>query len=143
MKPAGFVMALALLSAFMPEKATLDITITGLHENKGVIRISVYTAPDQYPYQPWRTYTVTKDSLREGVLHTVIDDLEPGLYGLCMLDDENESGQMDNNFLGLPAEGFAFANNVRPFLKKPDYSQIQFRLLPGFNHIDLITRYKT
>ena len=142
MKTAGFIFALCLLSAFEIEKTTLEIRISNIRNRYGVVRISVYTAPVQYPYNPWRTYTVSKDSLRAGVIQTTIRDLEPGIYGLCFLDDENRSGQMENNMIGIPLEGFGFANNVKPFLKRPDYSHVLFRLNPGANHMDLITRYK-
>jgi uncharacterized protein (DUF2141 family) len=142
MKAAVSIVALCLFSAFSLQKTVLDIRISDIRSSKGVVRLSVYTAPEQYPYKPWRTYTIKKDSLDKTFLHAAIDDLKPGTYGLCMLDDENNSGVMENNLLGIPKEGFAFANNFKPFLKRPDYSQVLIQLLPGFNHIDLITRYK-
>jgi uncharacterized protein (DUF2141 family) len=85
---------------------------------------------------------VKKDSLNNGILEIVIKDLKPGQYGLCFLDDENGSGQMDSNRIGIPQEGFGFANNPKPFLKKPDYDRVLFQLKPGLNIMELITRYK-
>jgi uncharacterized protein (DUF2141 family) len=107
-----------------------------------MVLLSVYSSPAEYPYHPFRTYEVRKDSLNNGKLSTVIRDLNPGTYAMCLLDDENLSGGMEYNFIGLPLEGYGFANNVRPLIKHPDYDRCQFTLKEGENHLDLIVRYK-
>ncbi|MFA6128558.1 MAG: DUF2141 domain-containing protein [Bacteroidales bacterium] len=142
MRTASIVLLICSLFSSSPEDAVLNIRITNIRNQTGVIRISVYTAPEQYPYYPARTYEVNKDSLSGGTLNVTIRDLKPGQYGLCFLDDENRSGQMDSNRLGIPQEGFGFANNPKPFLKRPDYAHVLFKLSPGINHMQLITRYK-
>ncbi len=142
MKTAGILLIICILFSFYQEKAILDIEINNIRSPKGVVLLSVYTASGQYPYHPIKTYKIEKDSLNHGILLTTIKDLDPGQYGLCLLDDENKSGQMENNIIGVPIEGFAFANNVKPFLKRPDYSNIQFRISPGPNHMKLTVRYK-
>jgi len=143
MKTTGIIAAVILSLAIVQEKSLLDIEISHVRNGHGEILLSLYTSADQYPYHPMKTYVVKKDSLKNGQLRTVISDLNPGLYGLCLLDDENRSGQMENNRLGLPVEGYGFANNVKPFVKRPDFDRVQFRLQPGTNHIQLVVRYKT
>jgi uncharacterized protein (DUF2141 family) len=142
MKISGIILAICLLFSLYQEKAKLDIEITNIRSPKGVIRLSIYTRSDQYPFKPFKTYEVKKESLNQGRIHTSINDLSPGQYGLCFLDDENRSGQMESNLFGIPLEGFGFANNPKLFLKKPEYDRIVFRLDPGSNRIQLITRYK-
>lgn len=142
MNTTGTILAICLAFAYSQEKSVLDIEIVNIRNNKGVILLSFYTESGQYPYNPARTFKVKKDSLAGGVVHTSITGLVPGHYGLCLLDDENGSGRMENNMLGIPLEGFGFANNVKPFLKRPDYDRIRFRLLPGINRMQLIVRYK-
>jgi uncharacterized protein (DUF2141 family) len=142
MRSIGILLITCLFFSFSQENTRLDIEISNIRSHKGIIRISVYTAPDQYPYHPAKTYEVKKDSVVNGVLHTSIRNLAPGEYGLCFLDDENNSGQLDSNFIGIPQEGFGFANNPKPLLKRPDYQHVTFKLTSGINHIHLITRYK-
>ncbi|MCX6224142.1 MAG: DUF2141 domain-containing protein [Bacteroidia bacterium] len=142
MRTAGIILSICLLFSFYQEKTILDIEINSIRKPKGVIILSIYTGPEQYPYHPARTYVVKKDSLTKGILQTSIKDLSPGEYGLCLLDDENQSGEMENNMIGMPTEGFGFANNVKPFLKRPEYDRIIFKLLPGKNRMQLIVRYK-
>jgi uncharacterized protein (DUF2141 family) len=142
MKLQGLI--LLLLSFFLPpqEKSVLDLEICHIRSHEGVILISIYTSENQYPYHPYKSIEIKKDSLSGECLHTSIRDLSPGIYGLCLLDDENRSGQMDYNILGIPKEGFGFANNVKTFLRRPDYNRILFRLGPGKNSMKLTVKYK-
>lgn len=142
MKHIGFLLLIILLFSFSQERTTLNIEISGIRNKKGVVRISVYTAEEQYPYHPTKTYVVSKDSLSNGKVRTTIKDLLSGRYGLCVLDDENNSNQMESTMLGIPLEGYGFANNVKPFLKHPDYDRVLFTLFPGVNHMNLIIRYR-
>ncbi len=142
MKAVGILSIIFFFFQIQREKSTLNIEITDIRNHKGVIRISVYTAEKEYPYHPAKTYLVKKDSLAYGKIKTSITDLYPGYYGMCILDDENNSGQMESNIIGIPLEGFGFANNIKPFLKRPDYDRIVFHLFPGVNHIQLIIRYR-
>lgn len=127
---------------FGQQLSRLDIEFNNIRNQKGVIRLSLYTNPDQYPYHPSKTFEIKKDSLTAGTLKAIIPNLQSGEYGLCFLDDENRSGDMDTNIIGIPQEGFGFANNPKPFLKRPDYEHVVFKLVPGINHLQLITRYK-
>jgi uncharacterized protein (DUF2141 family) len=142
MRTIGILVGICLLFSFRQENPVLVLEIQNIHSNKGVILISVYTAPEQYPYHPARTYELRKDSLAGGKLQKTISDLTPGRYGLCVLDDENGSGQMESGMFGIPSEGFGFANNVKPFLKRPDYEQILFNISPGINRMQINIRYK-
>jgi uncharacterized protein (DUF2141 family) len=45
-------------------------------------------------------------------------DLEPGTYGITLVDDENKNGTLDKSFFGMPKEGFGFSNFFIEKLKK-------------------------
>ena len=38
-------------------------------------------------------------------------DLAPGTYAISILHDENRTGRMDTDGLGIPNEGWAVSNN--------------------------------
>jgi MipA family protein len=43
-----------------------------------------------------------------------IEGIDPGQYALLVYHDENENGQLDRNFAGIPRESLAFSNGYRP-----------------------------
>jgi len=142
MKLAVLVSVCAIILSFSQEQPILEIEISNVRNHNGKILLSVCAGPEEYPDSPFRTYEVDKDSLYEGKLRKVIGDLQPGTYAIALLDDENRSGGMDYSRLGIPLEGFAFANNVRPFLSCPSYDRCLFTIKPGTNRMHLIVRYK-
>ncbi|MCD6331973.1 MAG: DUF2141 domain-containing protein [Bacteroidales bacterium] len=137
------ILLFAILTGWVIEshaQTRIQVDISPVKSLKGVVRIAVYSNPCQYPRNPFRTYNFKKDSVKNRVLHGVINDLPPGKYAFTLLDDKNESGDMDYNLLGIPTEGYGFGNNVRAFLKAPDYEKCVIRIRPGLNHINLIIR---
>jgi uncharacterized protein (DUF2141 family) len=142
MKLAALLSVCAIILSFSQEKTILEIEISYIRNNKGKVLISVCAQPEEYPYNPFRTYEANKDSLCDGKLTKVISDLQPGTYAIALLDDENGSGKMEYTKLGIPLEGFGFGNNVRPFLSRPDYDRCLVTLKPGTNRMQLTVRYK-
>ena len=59
--------------------------------------------------------------------------LEPGKYGISLLDDENFNGKMDYNFIGIPKEGFGFSNYYHSGLTKPKLKSFLFEVIENKN----------
>lgn len=51
----------------------------------------------------------------------VWENLPPGDYGVVAIHDENRNHKLDRNILGIPKEGFGFANNPHVVLSAPPY----------------------
>lgn len=51
----------------------------------------------------------------------IMQDLPAGDYGVVAIHDENKNHKLDRNFLGIPKEGFGFANNPHIGLSAPAY----------------------
>ena len=142
MKITGLVSLCLIALSFTQEQAILELEVTQIRSDRGVLLLSVYSAPDEYPYHPFRTIPLEKDSLKESGLRKVITDLLPGTYVFGLLDDENRSGTMEYTRLGIPLEGFGFSNNPKILFSRPDYERCQFTLKPGINRLQINTRYK-
>jgi uncharacterized protein (DUF2141 family) len=55
-----------------------------------------------------------------------ITDREYGEYAIAVYQDENSSGKIDKNFIGIPKEGYCFSNNIKPKTKAPSYKDCKF-----------------
>lgn len=55
-----------------------------------------------------------------------ITDREYGEYAIAVYQDENSSGKIDKNFIGIPKEGYCFSNNIKPKIKAPSYKDCKF-----------------
>lgn len=111
-------------------KPKLTVRVVGLRNDKGVVRIAVYDDPDAYPMEKDKVLTAQKADIPDGAdeVEVVFDDLEPGTYAIAMLHDENESGDMDKNIIGIPQEGYGASRNPGAGLSAPDWEDTHFEL---------------
>ena len=107
-------------------EGTLDINLTNIRNNDGYVYIFIYTYENQYPYEPYKHYKVSKSKVNNGKLKARIPNLEfKAKYAITLIDDENNNEDLDR-WLGIPHEGYGFSNNIRPLLSLPDYSDLTF-----------------
>jgi uncharacterized protein (DUF2141 family) len=50
--------------------------------------------------------------IRETEARRDFEGIPPGTYSLAVVQDENMNGKLDTNWLGIPKEGYGFANDV-------------------------------
>ena len=119
---------LFLLIKVINPQSTLIICIDGIRNDKGVIRLAFYHNNEEFQTdQPFRNETLDKDSMANKSFCVQYSDLEPGIYGIALLDDENENFQMDYKLL-IPEEGFGFSDLYPEELKKPKFDDFKFQL---------------
>ena len=119
---------LLLLPATSLKAQTVNVNTTGLRTDKGQIVIGVFKDSETYmKEEPYMNKIFSKESVQDGAL-SVSFTLEPGIYGLCLLDDENSNGKMEYNFLGMPKEGFGFSDYYHSGIKKPKFDSFRFTI---------------
>jgi uncharacterized protein (DUF2141 family) len=105
---------------------TLRIHVDGFRNTRGNLGTIVFTSPDGWP-----------ESLEKSFRHgpapidpssrtaTATWNLPPGVYGVAAIHDENSNHKLDRNFIGIPKEGFGFANNPRVALSAPAFDKAE------------------
>ncbi len=104
--------------------ADLNVTITHLRNDQGFVDVTLYDHSKGWLDD---TYAVGNLTLKAhaGSVHAVFSQLKPGRYAIVTTHDENGNGRMDF-VLGLPAEGYAFSNDIRPFFSAPSFDRAAF-----------------
>lgn len=107
--------------------AELIINITGIKENKGLIRVGVFKTEADYKL---KTNQFRQGSYPiEGKSLTVkYQQIPPGFYAIILYHDINNNDQNDSNAIGIPREPFGFSNNVTPGLSLPDFEKTKFEV---------------
>jgi uncharacterized protein (DUF2141 family) len=49
-----------------------------------------------------------------------------GEFAFAVYHDENNSGEIDKNLIGIPKERYAFSNNIKPTFKAPSFEDCKF-----------------
>ncbi|MES2388671.1 MAG: DUF2141 domain-containing protein [Bacteroidota bacterium] len=115
--------------------------VTSIRNGKGKVQLKVYKDSRSYEdNKPYKTFIFDKKGLLNGTL-TVNFNLEPGTFGIGMLDDENSDTEMEYNFVRMPKEGFGFSNYFMEKLKKPKFEDFKFNLSKEHNKVEVKVKY--
>ena len=106
----------------------LIIEFTGLNNNKGKVLAGLYNDLKKFPKENQALQNL-KEAPKNKKCIIKAQNLPYGNYALAAMHDENESGNMDFNFIGLPTEIYGFSNNKRPgLLGPPRFKSCMFKI---------------
>lgn len=100
---------------------TLEIEITGLHNNTGNLMLELLDENE-------KIITQEMGQIRDSISIFSIQNLKPGKYAIRYYQDENLNGTMETNKLGKPTEGYGFSNNVIGKFGPPPFEKWIFEL---------------
>ena len=88
----------------------LQITVSGIKSDKGVIRVAL--CPPQAGFPECKASAARTASLKivNGTAHAVLNGLPTGFYAVSAFHDANDNGKLDT-FAGIPREGYGFSRN--------------------------------
>ena len=102
--------------------ADLAIEVRGVRSADGRVYVAVH-GPESQATFPSGDGDVAqfREYARVGVIRLVARDLPPGQYAVNAFHDENGNGELDTNLVGIPAEGYGFANDPVARFGPPDF----------------------
>lgn len=113
-----------------PSTGRIVVKVIAFRSSKGSIQLSLYNKSKAAQFPEVDVYTDRRRTpvVNSSVTEVVFDNVPFGTYAIAGMHDENNSGDMDFNFIGLPKEGFCFSNDAKPVLSPPAFHKAQFRL---------------
>ena len=125
------IILLMLFAARGLEGQNVEVIVTGIRSDKGQIAVGVFL--DDKSFQEEKAFLEMKFQKDEitGETMTFSLNLEPGVYGLSLLDDVNSDGRMEYGKLGIPKEGFGFSDYYHTGFKRPKFDSFRFTVLEG------------
>jgi uncharacterized protein (DUF2141 family) len=121
----------AVLAAVPPAAVAADLTVTveGIRSDKGDVYLAVFETPRHWPDGDKAEHQERRKAV-PGTVTFTLRGLQPGTYAVASYHDENGNAVFDKNFLGLPKEGWAVSNDVRPHLRAPHFEEAAIVLPP-------------
>ena len=123
------------------DKCLLRVHATGFRNQKGAAGAELFTSPDGWPEKNDKSFADEEVPIT-GTQATLSFHAPPGRYAVVVLHDENQNRKLDRDFLGVPTEGFGFANNPPVFLKSPPFEAAAVNLTCPTTDIDVKMIYK-
>jgi len=142
--PVAVVSPPATAPATLPASAAsgpvLTVTVKDLRNRKGNLIFGVFRSSAGFPnVEKKSVYWEVKKVDAAGVTFTA--HLPPGRYAASVLHDENRSGDMDRNLVGVPTEGYGVTNNPKPPLRAATFEEAAFDLPPEGAEMTISVQY--
>jgi len=104
--------------------ANLTVIVDGLRNAKGTVRIELDGSEAAWDD---KAEPAGKGDVKAtvGSVSYTFTGVPPGTYGLGVFQDEDDSGKLHTNFLGIPKEGYGFSNNPS-VMRLPTFKEVQF-----------------
>ena len=116
--------AVAAMVAIPVLAADLSIEVRGVRSADGRVYVAVH-GPESKDTFPSGDDIVSglREPARIGTLRFVVSDLPAGRYAVNAFHDENNNGELDTNLVGIPSEGYGFANDPSTTFGPPDFEE--------------------
>jgi uncharacterized protein (DUF2141 family) len=112
------VAALSLIGAAGSE-APIEVTVTDIRSDKGVVRVSVCPKAQFLKDCPW----FASVPARSGTVTATVRNVPPGHYAVQAFHDEDGDGKLGTNWIGLPREGIGFSRDAMKRLLPPRFDR--------------------
>ena len=101
----------------------LNIAFRGLKNSNGKVLVRIFSTEKGFPDEAKEALKVTTIEIQEGfATKAQFSGLAPGSYAISAIHDENGSGEMDTNWIGIPKEGLGVSQDVKGFMGPPKFS---------------------
>ena len=121
---AAGLMGLSGLAAAPAVAAELAIELRGVRSDAGSVYVAVHTPRkgEKFPYEDGM-FAGVQQRAHAGAMRFVLRDLPPGRYAVNAFHDANGNGDLDTNVLGIPKEGYGFANDPPTSFGPPEFEE--------------------
>jgi len=111
------------LTFAQPEPGTLTVVVKEIKGAKGKISVGLFNDGKVFLKKK-----IDSRSTRahDGEVTLQFEHLPAGDYAVSVMHDENENGELDSNFVGMPVEGFGFSNDAKAMFGPPSYEKCVF-----------------
>ena len=121
-----------------PNAYNLTVEAKGIRSQKGYVEFALYNDPEVYA-EVGKTYKLIRKKATGTNLSCTFENVPEGSYAMCIYHDENSNNKCDQNFLGIPTEGYGFSNDIKPVISVPTFEECAILLdKPMGVSIDLI-----
>jgi uncharacterized protein (DUF2141 family) len=102
----------------------IKVKITKIPSTEGKVVVALFKDPDTFLKDDF--WSQSYDIPESKMLEVEIPDIAPGAYAISIFQDENESGEIDRNFIGIPKEPYGFSNNPKLSFGPPKFADSKF-----------------
>ena len=127
-----------MLTMLLAGSIALTVHVTGVRNDKGVVRCAAFAAADGFPSKIENAVTRGQATPASGEASVELSGLPSDGVAVSCIHDENSNGTLDKNFLGIPKEGYGFSNGAKGKMGPPKFDAARF--VPAGDAMEITVR---
>jgi len=105
----------------------IHVKVLNIRNSTGTVACALFESSAGFPAEYLGSaINIMVIKIRHTQARCDFEDIAPGTYALAVVHDENMNGKLDNNWLGIPTEGYGFSNDATALLGAPSFSAASF-----------------
>lgn len=105
--------------------ANLIVNVNQIKSSKGAINVTIYNSEEDFLK---RAFMQKKKDAKPNALVFEFEDVPKGKYTVSVIHDENENGELDKNFMGIPSEPYGISKEGKSNFGPPSYKKSLFTI---------------
>ncbi len=101
----------------------INVRISNFENDKGSCIVCVYDNARSFSEKGGTPVSCQTVPITGKNATAVFENLKPGPYAVMVIHDANNNRKFDNNFLGIPKEGYGASQNKLPFAAAPKFEE--------------------
>ncbi len=110
-----------------PPTTTVTVTVKKVKNAKGTVRVGLFSPQDDWPKARAASQGINLEA-RKGVLTATFARVRPGTWAVAVIHDEDDDGELDKSFFGIPTEGYGFSRDASATFGPPDFEDAAFKV---------------
>ncbi|MBY0357931.1 MAG: DUF2141 domain-containing protein [Candidatus Obscuribacterales bacterium] len=118
--------------AWAADQGQLKVHVDGLKNNNGVVRIALYNSAQAFSEDKGghgqEAFAKEIAQISGNQSDCVFANVPYGSYAIKLFHDEDNSGKIVTNMLGMPKVQFGFSNNAKGSFGPPPFDKAAFKV---------------
>jgi uncharacterized protein (DUF2141 family) len=128
---AGICLVMFPLASLAVETASIVVNVSGLNNDKGVIRIALFNDKDKYSRDKGTAADAFQKeavSIKDKTVSHTFTNIPYGDYAIKVYHDEDNSGRFYTGAFGIPKVQYGFSNNAKGAFGPASFEKAKFSL---------------
>jgi len=105
----------------------IEVKINNINEHYGTLWLGVYRSEASFLNKE-EAILYSVQNLSDNEESVIINNLDYGDYAIALFHDLNNNGVMDFDWMGIPAEPYAFSKPLRSKWRVPAFKEVKISL---------------
>jgi uncharacterized protein (DUF2141 family) len=105
---------------------SIRVKVTDLRSNDGKVGLTLFNTAEGFPGNPNNAIDKKYVDVTNKTAFATFEKVPPGKYAIAVYHDEDEDGEIETNFIGIPKEGIGSSNNPKSRMGPPRYEDCEF-----------------